>query len=76
MLTQEGLVERQGKGRGDMATGFTRRFTPATSPLDEWMVLVGEECAEHLLMMRVPCENAARRLLKIDKDVPILIGRP
>jgi hypothetical protein len=59
-----------------MARKFTRRFTPATQPLMEWLVLVGEECEMHILLMSLPCETTVRRRLCVDEAVPILIGRP
>jgi hypothetical protein len=55
----------------------TRRFTPANASHFEWLVLVGDECAEeHTVRIPVPDEAFVRRLLRIPESTPVLIGRP
>ncbi len=56
---------------------FTRRFTPGQAPLTEWLVFIGDECAEeHTVYWPIPDETFVRRRLGIPEDTPILIGRP
>lgn len=60
-----------------MCKHFTRRFTPSPTKQFVWLVLVGENCdTQYEVSMRIPSEEYARLVLRIPKDVPVLIGRP
>ncbi len=60
-----------------MTHQFTRKFTPSSTQVCTWLVLIGEDCAlEREVVMSVPDESFVRRLLGLPKNIPILIGRP
>lgn len=59
-----------------MAKSFTRRMTPGAAEPTEWLVIVGDACTVCYVRCHVPSEERVRVMLKIAKDIPILIGRP
>ena len=55
---------------------FVRRFTPCAQPRFDWLVLVGGELREFMVVAQTPDEGYIRRLLQLPSDVDIVIGRP
>lgn len=71
-----GNRSREHAGGKAIMARFTRRNTPPCAESFEWLVLIGENCQEYWVWMRIPDESIVRKRLHVNPDTPVLIGRP